>query len=76
MQWVSHTDFMSKNLPYFFSVDFLQVQLAEAVLRSPGGPVASVSAQCWLQLHPGGLCHPGGAFSVFGAADRHQTPTM
>jgi len=38
--------------------------------------VASLYAQRWFQLHPGGLRHPGGAVPVVGAADRHQTITM
>lgn len=59
-----------------FCVCSHQVQLAEALLWPSSGPVAGVSAQCWLQLCPGGLCHAGGAFPVFGAAHRHQTPTM
>lgn len=53
-----------------------QVQLAEALLRTPCGPVAGLSAQRRLQLCPGGLRHPGGALPVAGAAHRHQAPAM
>lgn len=64
------------NPASFRYVNFHQIQLAEALLWTPSGSVAGLSAQRWFQLYPGGLCHPGGAFPVFGAAHRHQTPTM
>ena len=66
---------ISRNIPIFY-VCSVQVQLAEALLWPSSGPVAGLSAQRRLQLYPGGLCHPGGALPVLGAAHRHQTPTM
>lgn len=54
----------------------LQVELAEAMLWAESGVVAGLFVECRLQLCPGGLCHPSGAFPDSGAAHRYQAPTM
>lgn len=61
---------------FFISYFPFQVQLAEAVLRGPGGAVAGVPGVGRLQLRPGGLRGSGGAAANAGAARRHKAAAV